>query len=131
MCDEDSLIAVALAAGSTQDVAAAKAGVSRATITRRLQDPAFRELVAGYRREAVSQALGLIARALADAVAQLHLITTDGETEGNRLRAAVAVLEVGRKYLTDADLEERVRRLEEQADAGSGGAGRPAGEAAA
>src|SRR4051794_34740576 len=92
--DADDLIAVALAAGRMWAEAAAAANVSRATVARRMAVPAFRARVSALRSEIISRATGLLAAALADAAATLHLLMTDAESEAVRPRAAVATIEL-------------------------------------
>jgi hypothetical protein len=112
--DKDDLIAAGIAAGKTYTEAGRAAGVSEATVTRRMTDPGFRERVTLLRRRMVDRGVGIISDAFADAMAQLTLICHDGEIEGNRLRAAVALAELGRKYRQDEEMEARVRALEER-----------------
>lgn len=124
--EKDDLIAAALACGRTWKEAAAAAGVSESTVGRRMADPGFRRAVADLRAAVIDRTFGLLSEALADGVAGLHLAATDGESEGVRLRACVAILELTLRYREQCDLAERVRRLEE--NAGLGGGGGAAGE---
>lgn len=116
---EDDLLAVALAAGKGWKEAGQLANVSISTVTRRMADQKFRERVRELRRQAVDRAVNAIADGLTDSVARLRLIVTDGEHEGNQLRAAVALLELALKYQDHGDLTERVTRLEEARRGGS------------
>jgi hypothetical protein len=125
--DSDEILAVALAGGDEQKDAAAKAGVSESTVTRRLRDPAFRDRVANIRRTVTESALGALVKSLKDAAAALHLIATCSDDEKNQLAASKALLELGLKYTAQADLAERVRRLEEAASGRAAGAGGEAG----
>lgn len=111
--DKDIVLAVAIACGQTQETAAKAAGVCRTTVARKVTDPAFRAMVSALRRQAVDRALGVLSNGCSDAAAQLILIASNGETESNRLKASVAVLELAAKYGDRADMEERVRQLEE------------------
>ena len=65
------MLAAALAVGKTW-AAAQTVGVSRATVARRMREPAFWALVSEPRRSAVDEALGRFTAALADAVSPVH-----------------------------------------------------------
>src|SRR5262245_45385335 len=108
----DELLAFALASGQTREEAGRNVGVSLATIERRMSSPEFRDRVRELSRQCIQAAAGKFAASMLDATEQLHLIATDGTTQANRLRASVALLELGLKFSAYADLEERVKRLE-------------------
>lgn len=109
----DMVLAMALASGKTWREAAAEVGVGVSTVTRRMREPNFRALILTLRRSAVEQAAGLLAKSMADAATQLGLIATDGVDEGNRLRAAVSLLQLGLRFHEQLDLAERISALEE------------------
>src|SRR5688572_13887861 len=54
--DVDPLLIAALAAGATQEVAAERAGCSRATLVRRMADPGFRARVTAKRDHMLTEA---------------------------------------------------------------------------
>ena len=111
--EKDVILALALASGATQAVAAELTDISPRTIHRHLSDPEFRKLVIEYRDSIVAETLGKMASNMtraADALAVL-LDTDDVKV---RLRAARAVLSLGMRLRDSVDLSERVRQLEEE-----------------
>jgi hypothetical protein len=89
----DELIVAALATGSTYDEAAKKAGVSRATVARRMSEWEFRAHVAEERERIVDGVRGtLVAQALAaaDVLAEL---AAKAESETVRVAAATRILD--------------------------------------
>lgn len=113
ICHEgnDELIITALASGATQAEAGRSAGVSDRTVRRRLEDEAFVEQVRKTRTELISQAGGRAASLVGNAVAVFQeLLGSDNETI--RLRAAQAVIDTGRRLVTDSDIAGRLDHLE-------------------
>jgi hypothetical protein len=51
----DDMILMALACGATLEAAAAKAGVSKTTVQRRMQDPAFKARLQEFRSDMVKR----------------------------------------------------------------------------
>src|SRR5262245_29952115 len=71
---KDVTLAMALAAGANVTEAAEQARVSRRTATRKLADPAFRQLVAEMRADFIAQAVGRLTHNMtraADALAAM------------------------------------------------------------
>jgi hypothetical protein len=128
--DQDDVIASALAAGCTQQEAAAKAGVSRPTVARRVADPEFQKRVTYFRRQAIGETLGLLMKAGPDAVAALALIAEGGEKDSDRIKAADRILEITLKIQASIDYEERLRTVEAQLGIGTAqpATGQPTGE---
>jgi hypothetical protein len=89
---QEPLIA-ALLTEPTQAAAAAKAGVSEATLHRWLRLPAFRAAYRQARRELVEGAVGRIQAAAGQAVDTLLAVARGGAKDGDRVRAAVALLD--------------------------------------
>src|SRR5262245_39309867 len=89
---QESLVA-ALLTEPTQAAAAAKAGVSEATVQRWLRLPEFRVAYRQARRELVEGAVGRIQAATGQAVDTLVAVAKDGKKDGDRVRAAVALLD--------------------------------------
>jgi hypothetical protein len=89
---EEVLIA-ALLTEPTHAAAAAKAGVSEATLQRWLRMPVFQTAYRQARREVVEAAVGRIQAATGEAVNTLVSIAKSGARDGDRVRAAVALLE--------------------------------------
>ena len=100
---QEALIA-ALLTEPTHAAAAAKAGVSPATLYRWLHVPAFRSAYRQARRELVDAAIGRIQAATGQAVDALLAVARQGRRDGDRVRAAVALLNHAFRGLTDADL---------------------------
>jgi hypothetical protein len=99
---QEALI-VALLTESTHAAAASKAGVSEATVQRWLRLPEFRTAYRRARRELVEAAVGCIQAATGQAVDTLLAVAKDGAKDGDRVRAAVALLDHAMLGLTDAD----------------------------
>jgi hypothetical protein len=101
------------------DQAAAAAGVSEATMWRRLRDPNFQEALREARREAFSRAIARLQQAGSAAAATLLRIMCDNKAPGaTRVRAAVSVLEMAFRGIELEDMQGRIRRLEELAQNG-------------
>ena len=107
----DALLVAALAAGSTQQEAATKAGVSLRTVVRRLGDADFRLAVLQARGDLVDRAIGLLADAGTSAVGTLKGLL-GAESEMARLGAAKAILELGAKLREQGEIEARLRAVE-------------------
>ena len=67
----DDTLVVALACGSTAEAAAQKAGVSSATVYRRLADPTFQAKLSAARSEMVGRATAMLTAAAMEAVKTL------------------------------------------------------------
>jgi hypothetical protein len=89
---QEALIA-ALLTEPTHAAAAAKAGVGETTLHRWLQVPAFDAAYRQTRRELVQAAVGRMQAATGQAVDTLVSIAKSGARDGDRVRAAVALLE--------------------------------------
>src|SRR5262249_36563431 len=89
---QEALIA-ALLTEATHAAAAAKAGVSEATLHRWLQLPDFSAAYRVARRQLVEGAVGRIQAATGQAVATLLAVAKDGAKDSDRVRAAVALLD--------------------------------------
>lgn len=100
---QEALIA-ALLTEPTYAAAAAKAGVSEATVYRWKLLPDFREAYRSARRELVEAAVGRIQAATGQAVDVLLDVALRGKRDADRLRAAVAVFDRACRALTDADV---------------------------
>jgi hypothetical protein len=107
----DEHLAALVAAGQTLTDAAASAGVSRRTATRRAADPAFRALVQRLRGDMVAQALGRMASHMAQAADTLHALLA-AESDSVKLGAARSLLELGVKLRDSVELEQRLADLE-------------------
>lgn len=111
---DDALI-LALSAGDTVTGAAAKAGTSERTAYRRLADEDFRRAVSEARGRLFDAALGKLAGIAAKAADTLDRLMDD-EKANVALGAAKAVLELGPRLRELTELEERLTRLESNAE---------------
>jgi hypothetical protein len=93
----------ALLCEPTHAAAAAKAGIGEATLRRWLRLPAFAAAYRAARRELVEAAVGRIQAATGQAVDTLLDVAKDGAKDGDRVRAAVALLDHALRGLADAD----------------------------
>jgi hypothetical protein len=84
----------ALLSEPTRAAAATQAGVSEATLGRWLKDPAFGVAYRQARRELVRAAVERLQAAAAEAVDTLRSIARGGAKDGDRVRAAVALLDL-------------------------------------
>ena len=100
---------------STQTIgkAADLAGVSEKTIKRWREDPIFREALTEAINETTAGVLRRLAAGRDAALDGVYDLMTSAESEGVRLRAAVAWLDQAHKYLDLAAIEERISALEE------------------
>jgi hypothetical protein len=83
----------ALLTESTRAAAAQKAGVSEATLGRWLKDPAFGVAYHHARRDLVRAAVERLQGGVGEAVEALRSVAKDGKKDGDRVRAAVALLD--------------------------------------
>lgn len=108
----DDALVLALAAGQTIEAAAAKAGISRRTAHRRLNDPEFQTRLSAARAEMTGRTIGRLTILGAKAVSALQGLLKS-EKEPVRLAAAVKILELGSRLRERAELDEHARRLAE------------------
>src|SRR5262249_28331073 len=99
---QEALIA-ALLTEPTHGAAAAKAGVSEATLYRWLRLPEFRSAYRGARQQLVEGAVGRIQAATGQAVDTLLAMAEHGGKSSDRVRASIALLDYAFRGLTDAD----------------------------
>jgi hypothetical protein len=93
----------ALLSEPTVQAAAPKAGVSLSTLKRWLKEPGFRAAYRRARRELVEGAVGRMQAATGEAVTTLLTVARSGARDGDRVRAAVAILDNAQRGLVDAD----------------------------
>lgn len=112
----DEALAAELATGKTVRDAATAAGVAERTVYRRLGEPEFRAKVAGLRAGMLSAAAGRLADSMAAAADHLRALL--GAKDPNvRLRAATQIVTLALKVTELADLERRVKDLEDRSAA--------------
>jgi hypothetical protein len=83
--------------------AARKTGISEPTLYRWLALPDFRKAYRDARRRIVEGAVGRLQAAAGTAVDTLLAVARDGKKDGDRVRAAVALLDHAFRGLADAD----------------------------
>lgn len=112
--ETDELLALALAAGGTLQAASQHAQISERTARRRMQDPAFRQLVTDTRSQLVERAVGRLAAVACQAADCLADLVAHGTTEAVRLNAAKSILANLLPHLDAVEFERRLRALEDQ-----------------
>jgi transposase len=111
----DEALVVALASGMTTTAAAKRIGLSRATVARRLRNPAFRQRVTEARDAMLQRALGRLSAAATKAVVTLSRLLKS-QDEKTQLGAARAVLEYVRGMREHAELGDRLAEIERRLD---------------
>jgi hypothetical protein len=108
----------ALLSSNTLEAAARKAGISKRTLLRWLDETDFRDAYAKAKREVLRTATGILTRDSGKAAVTLTKIFLGKPTEnqGARVSAARATLRLAFDALVLDDLEERLRRLEKKTD---------------
>jgi hypothetical protein len=109
----DDLILTALSCGATQEAAAQKAGVSKATVQRRLKDPEFCQRLQELGTEMVKRVSSALTAASMEAIKTLLSLQATTIPHAVRLGAARSVLEMGIKLRESASWEERLAALEQ------------------
>jgi hypothetical protein len=108
---KEARLVLALAAGANATAAARRAGCSRRTVFRRLQDPSFCRAVGTARGQILSRATARLARTSTQAVDTLQKLLDDGSAAVRRIAAKSLLDSLAR--LTDlAEVEERIAELE-------------------
>jgi hypothetical protein len=92
--DRDGLIIIALAGGASYADAARVGRVSKATVARRMAEPAFRAKVFEEREKAIDQVRGLLVDGSIAAVRSILLLAQEAVSESVRLAAASRVLDL-------------------------------------
>jgi AcrR family transcriptional regulator len=110
----DQALLTALACGATVEAAARNAGVSQATVYRRLQDRDFQQRVQQVRSDMVQRTAGMLTAAAMEAVKTLLELQKAPAPAAVRLGAARSVIELGTKLRETAEFEERLAALEQQ-----------------
>lgn len=104
LTSKQEVLIAALLTEPTHAAAAAKAGIGQTTLYRWMHLPAFRAAYRRARRELVESAVGRIQAATGQAVETLLAVARQGRRDGDRLRAAIALLDHAARGLENADL---------------------------
>lgn len=115
----EDLLVLHLASGLTVQAAAAKAGVSRATAFRRLQDKSFRQRVSQARADLLDRTAGYLVGASVKAAKTLMRLLANAEAKV-KLQAAKAILAAVINIRGAVELEERLAALEAEQAAKKG-----------
>jgi hypothetical protein len=110
----DGVLLMALGCGATQDAAAQKAGISKTTVKRRMQEPEFRAQLQEFCSDMVKRFARTLTAASGEAIKTLLALLQPTNSPATRLGAARTILELGIKLREGADLEERLIALEQQ-----------------
>jgi hypothetical protein len=108
----DDALVLALACGATLEAAAAKCGVSRKTVQRRLGETGFQAKLQRARAEMVQRATAMLTAAAMEAVKTLLDLQGKACPATTRLGAAKAVLEIGSRLRTENELISRLEAAE-------------------
>ena len=111
----NEVLLTAIACGATVEAAAQRAGVSRATVLRRLRDPEFKRRLTEIGTEMVQRAASALTAASMESVRTLIALQQPSVPSSTRLGAARSVIELGIKLREFADFAERLAALEQQA----------------
>jgi len=113
----DAKLVGALVEGMTIQMAAEKAGLSEATVYRRLQDPGFRAEIGKARREFIEIIVSRLVRTSTLASVELEKVIRDGENStSDRLKAMKLALTEGGRWMDRGDLDDRIANLEDRLD---------------
>jgi hypothetical protein len=110
--DPDDALIDALARGHTHDRAAASAGLSRSTVTRRMRDESFRKRVSDARKLILESAASALADSMHGAIECLKRLMDNSESEMTQLGAARAILQMLLPIRQQFDLVARIEELE-------------------
>ena len=103
----------ALMTNPTVSMAARVAGVSDATASRWMADPAFKQRYADLRRQALAEAMALLQQTMLAAVATLRTVMLGKDTKPSiKIQAASRILELGLRTFEVEALETRVLALQ-------------------
>jgi hypothetical protein len=109
----DDVLLMTLGCGATVEAAAQKAGVSRATVLRRLREPKFQQRLQEFRSDMVQRTAGTLTAASMEAVKTLLELQKTSIPAAVRLGAARSVIELGTKLRETAEFEARLAVLEQ------------------
>jgi hypothetical protein len=106
--------ALALAKGSSREMAAAESGAKVRTVKSWFLLAEFTERITALRREMTAQALGKLTDNLASAADTLGYLSRNAKSEMVRVIAAAKLFELAAKVHEATVMEERMRAIEER-----------------
>jgi hypothetical protein len=109
-------LVLALACGRSYKEAAELVGCSKATVARRMATPEFRASVCVAREEYATMLRGRLLQAQPDAVSVLVELMVTARSDGDRIRAARALLEMHKRDRLGVEQAEVERTLREVVD---------------
>jgi transposase-like protein len=110
----DQKLILALTCGATIEAAARQAGVSEATVYRRLKDPEFKAQLQTARQGMVERTTNMLSAASTESVKTLLRLQGERYPPAVQLGAAKAIVELGSKLRDNQDLFERVVAIQTQ-----------------
>ena len=113
----DKVLLAALGCGATIEVAAHKAGVSEATVYRRLQEPEFIKQLQKFQSDIVQRAAATSTAAMTEAIKTFLALMQPSTPPAVRLGAARAIIDTGVNLRAMADTEQRIAALEQRQEA--------------
>lgn len=118
----DEVLLDALATGLSYLDAGVLAGLSARTVRRRMTDPSFAAELARRRAMRVSDVTGRLLSVSGRAV-QVLVELLDSQVTGERLRSAELILNLGRRFRGDSDVDARLVALEAPSQNAAAGLG--------
>ena len=109
--DDDLLLA--LLTTESQTAAAKQLGCSKVTISRRIQDPQFKEKLNLYRRTLLDTVSNKLVQSTSKAVDVL-IALLDSESESTRYNTASKILSIAQDFIVQEDIMQRLDKLEQQ-----------------
>jgi hypothetical protein len=109
--NKDVVLAMAVANGATNEDAAHLSGLSLSTVKRRKADPDFQRFVSDIWADLLKQTLGRLTGSMTKAIDAL-IALLDDPSPTVRMRAVRLLMTLGIKLQDAIDLNERVRKLE-------------------
>src|SRR5262249_38757154 len=113
----DKVLLAALGCGATVEVAAHKAGLSEATVYRRLQDSEFIKELHQFQSDIVQRTAATSTAAMTEAIKTFLVLMQPSNPPAVRLGAARAVIDTGVSLRAMADTEQRIFALEQRQEA--------------
>ena len=111
----DDILAAALAGGRSHAKAAEAAGCSRATVSRRLLDPAFRERVSEVRRAIFENIINSAVSGVFTSVKRLRRILEDDGRGDDHVAAARVMIDAMFRIQHQTEFADRLAALEAKA----------------